>query len=551
MINNIKQNPCIVFMLMLMGFAVEAMSQGYSYYEDPQFDPYQRLCYRVGDKQIHSSLRVYKLDDFRSICNVDSAVYADLSMPDPNVKSNIFRRFFNDDFLRWRKDGIYVAINPLFDFELGKDSEDGRKTYINTRGFYLNGNLGRNFWFYMDFTENQAKFPAYYMYNARAYTGVNVVPGEAMNNKMPESMSKYLISSDFDADYRVANGYIAFNIGKYLDFQLGKGKTFVGDGYRSLFLSDVASSYPFFKMNVTFWNVKYMFMLAQLRHHDGSTRRVKYSVTHYLDWNIGNRFTLGLFENVIQAGWNRKTDATRSLDWEYINPFIIFRPGEFETGSDDNAMGGFSMKFKAANWITFHGQFMLDDFGLDRTLHNKGHWGNKYGFLYGAKLHNMFRVNGFDMQMEYSQVRPYCYSHYDGASTYAHHGESLAHPLGANFKEGLLIVNYRHKRLMLRGQLNIAQYGADFANDTISYGHNINTPNDYRASDDGMYTCQGLKTNVRFADVSATCLINPKTAFNFTTGFRYRKQTSDELELVSKHIYVALRWSLKHHYYDY
>ena len=534
---------------MLMCVALRVDAQGYSYYEDPQFDPYQRLCYRVGDTKTHSALRSYKLDDLRQLFDVDSAAYGDLRRPDPDEKTTIFRRLFTDDLLRWRKDDIYLAINPLFNFEIGNDSENDRSTYINTRGFYVNGNLGRNFWFYMDFTENQAKFAPYYMYNSRKYTGINMVPGEARNNKMPDD--HYITEANFDADYRVATGYIAFNIGQYLDFQLGKGKTFVGDGYRSLFLSDAASAYPFFKMNVTFWNLKYMFMLAQLRYDNKKVHRTKYSITHYLDVNLGRRVSVGLFENVIQAGWYHSNDQTRNLDWEYINPFIIFRPGEFDVYTDDNVNGGFSMKIKAANWISFYGQFFLDDFSINRTFNDKGQFGNKYGFLYGAKLFNMFRVNGFDMQLEYSQVRPYCYSHYEGETTYAHHGEALAHPLGANFKEGLAIINYRHKRLMLRAQMNISQYGNDFAGDTISYGRNVNVPNDNKLSKYGNYTCQGLKTNVRYFDMAATCLLNPKTAFNFTVGYRYRKQTNDEENLISKHFYVALRWSLKHHYYDY
>ncbi len=36
-------------------------------------------------------------------------------------------------------------------------------------------------------------------------------------------------------------------LGKYINFTLGRGKNFFGEGYRSFFLSDNAYSYPYFK----------------------------------------------------------------------------------------------------------------------------------------------------------------------------------------------------------------------------------------------------------------------------------------------------------------
>ncbi len=56
-------------------------------------------------------------------------------------------------------------------------------------------------------------------------------------------------------DYQNLSFYIAKNAGKYFVFEGGYGKNFFGDGYRSLFLSDAASSYPYFKITTTIWKI--------------------------------------------------------------------------------------------------------------------------------------------------------------------------------------------------------------------------------------------------------------------------------------------------------
>ncbi len=543
----------IPLILSAMGCAT-AIAQGYSYYENSQFDPYQRKTYVIGNKTLHSSLRQYKLDELRQLYNLDSLIYAGIHRPEvytnPHeaydgkpVSKNIFKNLIHDDFLAWKYDGIYVAVNPFFDFQIGKEKGGDHITYVNSRGFYLNGNLGKNFWFYMDFTENQARYPEYYETTTQHF---GTVPGQA--NYKKEAGNDYY-------DFQTATGYIGFNIGKYCDFQIGKGKTFIGDGYRSLLLSDNAPAYPMFKFNVTFWNFKYMMMVMQLQTHDAqgvsnNGYREKYSFTHYFDWNLWGRWSVGLFENVTMATW-RLTGESRSIDLEYLNPFIIFRPGEYNAGSPDKMIVGFNSKLLLTKWLIAHGQIMFNEFRLKELTSGNGYWSNKYGFLVGLKTIDIFGAKGLDIQTEYSQVRPFSYSQYDGLGSYTHHNQCLAHPLAANFREFVAIANYRYKRLMLRGQFNFAQYGDDIPGDTLSYGHNPNIPSKLRNSQYGVELLQGNKTTIKYADMAATLLINPRTMMNFTIGMRYRDAKSDYDNNTSTHVYFALRWSLKNTYFDY
>lgn len=537
----------------LMLSATAALAQGYSIYENSQHDPFQREMYVVGNKSLHSSIRMYKLDELRHFYNLDSLIYDGIKRPEVYLEprqategkpvcSNVFRNLIHDDLLAWRIDNkkIYVGINPYCDFEMGKDGK--QKTFTNSRGFYINGTLGNNFWFYIDFSEVQSRYDKYL--EGIIDNQFHTIPGQ----------SNYKRETD-DYDFQTSKGYIGFNVGEYIDFQIGKGKMFIGDGYRSLLLSDAAPDYPHFQFNVRFLNCRYMMMVAQLQTHDAqgvsnNGFQHKYSFTHYLDWNIGRRFSLGFFENVTQAAW-RKTGESRSIDFEYLNPFVVFRPGEYNSGSPDKMIVGLNSKFIIVDGIVLHGQLMFNEFRIKELTSDKGYWSNKYAFLLGLKTVNLFGAKGLDWQAEYSQARPFCYSQYDGMASYTHHNQSLAHPLGANFREFVTIASYKHKRLMLRGQFNFAQYGDDIPGDTLSYGHNPVIRSTLRNASYGIEMLQGNKTTVKYVDLAATFLINPRNRMNFTMGMRMRDMKSDYDAQTTKNFYCALRWSLKNKYYDY
>jgi hypothetical protein len=60
---------------------------------------------------------------------------------------------------------------------------------------------------------------------------------------------------------------LTFTASKHIDLQLGYGRNFIGDGYRSLLESDGASPYPYFKINTNFWNKIYqhVYVLKDVR----------------------------------------------------------------------------------------------------------------------------------------------------------------------------------------------------------------------------------------------------------------------------------------------
>ena len=74
-------------------------------------------------------------------------------------------------------------------------------------------------------------------------------------------------------------------------------------------------------------------------------------------------------------------------------------------------------------------------------------------------MYDVLKLENLTIQSEFNLVRPYTYAHHNPVQNYAHYNQPLAHPLGANFSEKLLIVNYRKNRWTARLQLMMVKYG--------------------------------------------------------------------------------------------
>ena len=126
------------------------------------------------------------------------------------------------------------------------------KTYTNTRGYIIEGDLGQKISFFSSFRENQAVFPSY----IHEYVLSNkVVPGQGYAREF----------KDTGFDYAMASGYFGIKPAKNFVVQFGHGKHFIGDGYRSLLLSDNAFNYPFLRIQTSFWKMQYTNLYVEMQ----------------------------------------------------------------------------------------------------------------------------------------------------------------------------------------------------------------------------------------------------------------------------------------------
>lgn len=465
------------------------------------------------------------------------------------------RKLWNENMAAIQGDDYWFTINPIFDLRLGKDfGSDLKYTYVNTRGLQVQGAIGEQLSFSTSVYESQGRFADYYNAYAESIkpSGGNpaIIPGIG-------------IAKEFrtDAyDFPMAEANLTYTPNKFINLQLGYGRNFIGDGYRSLLLSDAASPYPYFKINTTFWKIKYTntyMWLKDVRNEvtDEKTYATKYMANHYLSWNVTKRFNLGFFESVI---WSNTND--RGFDFNFVNPIIFYRAVEFSSSSKSgNAVLGLTSKYKLSNQFNLYGQFLLDEFSLGDVKEGNDSWKNKYGFQLGAKYYDAFKVKNLLLQLEYNHVRPYVYAHSNVLTNYGHNNQSMGHLWGGNFKEVVAIAKYYYGRWFADAKLIYGQRGLDFntADNTFNYGGNIyRNYDENRPYDSGVVTGQGNKTNVLIGDFQAGYLVNPAMNLKFFGNIIYRNfdpmaETATTLKNSTTWFSVGLRADLFNWYYDY
>jgi hypothetical protein len=361
-------------------------------------------------------------------------------------------------------------------------------------------------------------------------------------------------------DFALADANITYVADKFINLQLGYGRNFIGDGYRSLLFSDGASPYPFFKINTTFWKIKYTntyLWLKDIRPEatiDG-TYGTKYMANHYLSWNVTKRWNLSFFESVV---WTNTND--RGFDFSFVNPIIFYRTVEFNSSSKTgNAMLGFTSKYKLSNQWAVYGQFLIDEFALNDVKASNQSWRNKFGYQAGVKYYNAFNIQNLFLQAEYNHVNPYVYAHSNPITNYGHSNQSLGHQWGGNAKEFLMIARYNKDRWFGDLKLTYGVRGLDLDNeeDSFNYGGNIyKNYNEDRPFDTGVKVGQGNKTTIMIIDFQAGYLINPSTNFKLFGSLIYRsfdptKNTLTTFKQDTTWFSFGVRADLFNWYFDY
>ena len=329
---------------------------------------------------------------------------------------------------------------------VGTEKSNSEQLYLNTRGLNARGMIAGKIGFFTSVTDNQERGPTFFQ---QKVLDMRSVPGGGY-------YQNYKIRG---IDYFDARGYITLNVAKYIDIQFGYDKNFIGNGYRSLFLSDNANSYLFAKLNTKIWKLNFQNIFMELESQFLKRRDTlldrKYAAMHHLSMNVTKWLNIGLFEGII---FGRKNH----FDFQYLNPIIFYRHVEGAIGSPDNALAGIDFKANLANRFQLYGQFLLDEFNLKQVKANKGSWSNKWGVQLGAKYIDLFGIPTLDLQLESNRVRPFTYSHRLEVANYTHYNQLLAHPLGANFQEFIAILHYQPApRLTVQAKLISYYQGLD------------------------------------------------------------------------------------------
>lgn len=430
-----------------------------------------------------------------------------------------------------------LVINPVIQVTVSKEKDNSESLFQNTRGLTLRGRIANKIGFATYLTDNQERLPFY----VRDFVSARkAVPGAGF----------YKDFKTTGYDYFDARGYLTFNVTKYIDVAFGYDRNFIGNGHRSLFLSDVGNSNLFLKLNTRIWKFNYQNLFMELHNADNRSgdRLIgkKYAAMHHLDVAVTKWLNVGLFEGVVFGRPNR-------FDFGYLNPIIFYRSVEQQNGSFDNSVAGLDVKANLPHKIQVYGQLMLDEFLLSEIKNNRGWWANKWGLQFGAKYIDAFGIPNLDLQLEHNRVRPFTYSHRDSVANYTHYNQPLAHPLGANFREWIAIARYQPApKWQITGKLIAYTQGRDSSN--RSFGSNIFYPNvpPFRQADFGYEIGSGWKTSVFIGSFLVSYEWRENLFFELSA--LVRKQETKTAPVVSGNTAVfsfGLRWNMHRREFDF
>jgi len=399
--------------------------------------------------------------------NIDKAISTSGEWtPDENgaIDSRLpwFNTFYRKqpDFVHVKTKNFFLVVNPVISaqamYERTGNGSDNK--FWSSRGVELRGWIAKKIGFYSYVTDNQETVPEFVN---DWVTKHQAVPG-ADYYMTPSGGSHY--------DYLQARGYIDFAAVKnHVNVTFGYDKHFLGDGIRSLYLSDFAAGATFLRLNTKIWKLNYQNLYMELtpQYFRGTDRELphKYATMHTLSINATKWLNIGVYESVMFSRQDR-------YEFGYMIPIIFYRAIERGLGSPDNVNLGINFKAIAAKHLQFYGQLMLDEFKAKELFSNRGWWGNKYGIQLGGKYFDAAGIRNLDLQAEVNMVRPYTYSHYDSTSNYSHYNQPLAHPVGSGFREVLGMIRYQPvKNLFIALKGMYYQQGSD--PDSLNYGNDI------------------------------------------------------------------------------
>ncbi len=443
------------------------------------------------------------------------------------TKNNLYEVHTND---------LTLYVNPMILQMQGFEMSKKTHTYLNCKGLDVRGLIGKKIGFYAMVTDNQENGPAFYK---QRVDSLNAVPGNAFYKPFKTNKGQ---------DYFDFRGYIAFKASKFIDVQYGFDKNFIGNGYRSLFLSDVAAPALFLKLNTKVWKLNYQNLFMELNPtftggNGGAVLDKKYAAMHHLSINLGDNATIGLFESVIFKRKNK-------FEFSYLIPVIFYRAVESAIGSGDNALLGADFKVNYAEHFQLYGQVLLDEFKL--SLLKKKSWTNKVGIQAGLKYIDVADIKNLDLQIEWNIVRPYTYTHFDSATSYTHYNQPLAHPLGANFSDFLVIAKYQPaNKLFFEAKLFVMQQGQDTTKNTkYTNGGNIFRIYNDRILNPINPNLQGVKASTINFSVTGAYEIRPNLYIDGSLLFRRFSKTTETTNNALM-LSAGIRWNMMRRSIDY
>lgn len=223
----------------------------------------------------------------------------------------ITQKIFKENFIVFEGADFWCSIDPILDLELGSDfsADSLERLYWNTRGIRIQGKFFDQVGFSTVIYENQAILPLYqrtYADDHGEFFPNSILTQYQQNNAIIPGYARTKPFKTNGYDFGFAEGYVHYSPSKHFNIQLGNGNHFIGNGYRSLLLSDFTTNYPFLKLETNLWEDRIQYNTIYALHQNPyrlvlyttpeATYERKIGTYHYLDFAISKNLQIGLFE---------------------------------------------------------------------------------------------------------------------------------------------------------------------------------------------------------------------------------------------------------------
>jgi hypothetical protein len=439
---------------------------------------------------------------------------------------------------------LRLVVNPVAYLKAEYDRNQKDFAYINTRGIEIRGTLGKHVSFYTQVADEIQRLNTWNLEYKREN---NVVSGFSF---LQNSQPGYTDSTTYN--YWLNSGYIAIQAGKVFDIQFGHGRNFLGNGYRSLILSDFSPDNLFLRVNTRVWKINYTNIWGEMYDYKPFVNRAfikrHYFATTHASVNITKRLNIGLVQSI---SFQRDSGhASRGYDLQYLNPVIFYKPVENSLNSPDKAIVGMDFKYNFARHVSVYGQYMISEIKVEELFAGKGWWGNKQALQLGVKYIDMFNISNLDLQVEMNQASPYMYTSFDSKNAYVNFNQSMAHPTGANFREFIGIVRYQPvNKLFIMAKGIYSTYGND--TNGSNWGKDIRMSYNSRIREYGNFIGQGIRTNLYIGELTVSYMIWHNMFIDLQLTYR---KTGSQLGLFDSETFngaIAFRWNIAPRYCDY
>lgn len=447
----------------------------------------------------------------------------------------ITEKLYRDHLVQVKEGGFKLAVDPLFRFELGKEYREGSTytegTYLqqNSRGFRVAADLGPTVSFQSMFMENQAT-PTGYLYRYSQAAGI--MPGQG----------RIKVFNTRGVDFAWATANVSWTPRPWLNAQLGQGRHFIGNGYRSTLLSDNSSPYPYVKFSTLTNNKRFQYtsIFAKLQQVGQANRLPTGDAGESLFWwkratflhlsaNLGP-LQLALFEGTM---WKTiGADGLLAFNAMELNPIIGLNTLVNGFDGRNTQLLGLDAKYRLAGKGFAYGQYALTDPGRGR-----------HAWQAGVQWFDLFRKD-LHLLAEINQATPYAYTKGDPRMSWTHNNQPMAAPAGTGYTEVVLRADYGlNKRFWFQAEMSWLRHPWGFGVVEIPggdiFGPARETP-----------TVGNWNRKRLYGAANASYRMNPRTNMQFTIGYSMRDLAPSPPGHDSGFLYVAFHTGLFNRYYD-